>query len=244
MSDDQDVANRATELLLDVAAGRLAAAREYDTLLYPLIFAWVKRRNRSLASQAARLTGATGQYVPGVPESDLEWIANDVAVHALDRVRANATKFDPARGDGASWALRQAAISYVDVVRNAYGVRRTMSVVPVEDQDLDDLLHRGGGGMDPATVVEQRAALDAVLSALPDQERRVVLLVLHYGFTYAETAEIVFGDASRTKRVDRLLQSGRRRIAAAEQVWRDVTIASVTQSPPAQPSATRSNDSA
>ena len=70
-------------LLRAVAAGVPGAAQDYDTLLYPFIYAVVKKRGRLLASQAARMTGTDGMPVPAVPASDLDLIANDVAVHAL-----------------------------------------------------------------------------------------------------------------------------------------------------------------
>lgn len=220
VTEPEEIASRASELLLAVAAGHPGAAREYDTLLYPMIFAAVKQRGRLLVTQAARTTGTDGISVPFVPDCDLEWVSNDVAVHALERARANAGRFDPARGDGATWALRQAAFSYVDVVRATYGTRRTMTVVPTEEQELDVALHRDRVGIDPATVVELRAALDAALATLPSQERFVVLATLHHGLTYAETAELLFGDATQVRRVDRLRQSARRRLAEAERSWR------------------------
>lgn len=220
VTNPEELATRATSLLVAVAEGRMGAAQEYDTLLYPVIFNAVKQRGRLLVRQAAQLTGTDGMSVPFVPDCDLEWVANDVAVHALDRARANAGKFDPTRGDGASWALRQAAFSYVDVVRSTYDARRAITMVPTTDEQLTTAANRLRVVDDPAVVVEQRAALDAALAALPVDERSVVLLTMYYGLTYAETAELVFRDASQVRRVDRLRQSARRRLAAAEQAWR------------------------
>jgi len=207
-------------LLRAVAAKVPGAAQDYDTLLYPLLYAAVKQRGHLLSSQAARLTGTDGIPVPPVPACDIEWIAHDVAVHALARARATAQRFDPARGDGATWALRAARFSYIDVVRAAYDARRTLKVVPTEDQQLIDASDRAGCAPDPAVVVAQRQALDAALSALTDEQRLVVLATIHYGFSYAETAYLLCGDATMVRRVDRLLQTARRALAAAERRWR------------------------
>jgi DNA-directed RNA polymerase specialized sigma24 family protein len=207
-------------LLRAIAAGVPDAAQDYDTLLYPIIYGAVKQRGRLLASQAARLTGTDGIPVPAVPACDVDWIANDVAVHALEHARATARRFDPARGDGVTWALRAAAFSYVDVVRATYGTRRALTIVPTDDEQLRVAVDAASATQDPAVIVEQRAALDAALEALTPDERFVVLATIHYGMSYAETAQLLFGDAGQVRRIDRLRQSARRSLAEAEQRWR------------------------
>lgn len=220
VAEPVEIATRASLLLRAVAADVPGAAQDYDTLLYPLIYAAVKQRGRTLASKAARLTGTDGMPVPVVPACDLEWIANDVAVHALERARATAGRFDPARGDGVTWALRAATFSYIDVVRTTYGARRALTIVPTDDDALAAAMDCIRSAPDPAIVVEQRAALDEALATLTDEERFVVLATLHLGFSYAETARLLFGDAAQVRRVDRLRQSARRSLADAEQRWR------------------------
>ena len=174
MAEPVEIASRASMLLRAVAAGVPGAAQDYDTLLYPLIYAVVKKRGRLLASQAARLTGTDGMPVPAVPASDLDLIANDVAVHALERARATAQRFDPGRGDGLMWALRGANFSYVNVVRATYGTRRSLVMVPTEDEQLAEAADRAGCAPDPAVVIEERAALDAALAVLTHEERYMV----------------------------------------------------------------------
>jgi len=223
MAEPVEIASRASMLLRAIAAGVPGAAQDYDTLLYPLIYAVVKQRGRLLAGQAARLTGTDGMPVSIVPTGDLDMIANDVAVHALERARATAQRFDPARGDGLMWALRAASFSYVDVVRATYGTRRALVMVPTEDTQLIQAADRNGQAADPAEIVEQRAALDAALAALTDEERFVVLATIHHGLSYAETAQLLFGDAGLARRVDRLRQSARRALAKAEHEWRAET---------------------
>ncbi len=221
VTESSEIAQRATTLLLAVATGAPDAATEYDTLLYPLVFAEVKRRGRLLVVEAAQLTGTDAMSVPYVPDSDVEWIANDVAVHALERARASARRFDPTRGDGATWALRAAAFSYVDTVRATYGARRRMTLVPTEDEELVRTIDQNRTAPDPADIVEQRAALDAALAALKPDERFVVLATMHYGLSYSETAQLLFGDPKQVRRVDRLRQSARLALRAAEKAWRD-----------------------
>lgn len=220
MAEPTEIASRASMLLRAIAAGVPGAAQDYDTLLYPIVYAAVKQRGRLLASQAGRLTGTDGIPVPVVPACDMDWIANDVAVHALEHARATACRFDPARGDGVTWALRAATFSYVDVVRATYGSRRALTIVPTDDEQLTTAIDAAGGSPDPSVVVEQRAALDDALAALTDEQRFVVLATMHYGLSYAETARLLFGDAGQIRRVDRLRQSARRSLAEAERRWR------------------------
>lgn len=219
VDDAPALAARGTELLLDVAAAVPGAAKKYDTLLYPVLYVLVKRRGRALASDAARAVGAGPLGVPAVPACDVESIANDVAVHALERARANANRFDPSRGDGASWAIRQASFSYVDVVRSTYGSRRAAAVIPVDDADLEAVSNRRSPGLDPGVVVEMRAALDAALGSLSPQERFVVLSTRHHGYTYVETAELLFGDPSQVRRVERLLRTAQGSLLQAQREW-------------------------
>lgn len=221
MVEPAEIASRASMLLRAIAADVPGAAEDYDTLIYPLIYSLVRHRGRLLASQASRVTGTDSLPVPVVPSCDLEWIAHDVAVHALTRARATAKRFDQTRGDGLMWAVRAASFSYIDVVRETYGTRRLLKVVPTEREQLIEIAEGGVSAPDPALVVEQRHALDAALGALADDERRVVLATSHYGLSYAETAEFVFGESSQVGRVDRLLRSARRKLAEAERQWQE-----------------------
>lgn len=123
--------------------------------------------------------------------------------------------------DGLMWAIRAASFSYIDVVRETYGTRRFLKIVPTEPEQLNEIAEGSVTAPDPALVVEQRHALDAALGALADDERRVVLAVSHYGLSYAETAKLVLGEPGQVGRVDRLLRSARRKLAEAERKWQE-----------------------
>lgn len=224
-----EIATRASLLLRAIAAGVPGAAQDYDALLYPLVYSMVKQRGHRLAARAAGLTGTDVMAVPVVPACDADLIANDVAVHALERARSTARRFDQARGDGVTWALRAAAFSYVDVVRATYGTRRALTIVPTEDDQLTKAADAAHVTPDPAIIVEQRATLDAALAALTREERFVVLATMHLGLSYAETAQQLFGDPNQVRRVDRLRQSARRALNDAELRWRAGT---ATPDPP------------
>ena len=134
-----------------------------------------------------------------------------------DNSSPNAARFDPDAGDGLSWALRQLTFSHVDVVRDFYQIRRTMTVVPTSPVQLVLVADERRAVTDPAAIVQARAALEAALDTLTPGERRVTLALMHWGYTYAETAAIVFGDATKTNEVDRLIRSARGKLRGAEQ---------------------------
>jgi DNA-directed RNA polymerase specialized sigma24 family protein len=223
-SPEVELAARATSLLLQVAGDGAdsAAGRAYDDLLYRFVFLTVKTRAHLLGRQAAYLTKSELQ-LPRVAPADVDSVAHDVTVAALHKARASALRFDPTRGDGATWALNAAALAFVDVVRAWYGVRRVATTVPLEPDALARVSDASRQSADPADVVETRTAIDAVLAELSDDERYVILAHLHHGLSYSEIALYRFSDETATKRVDRLMQSARRKIASAEAAWRGGT---------------------
>ena len=213
-----DMATRASALLLAVAAGRPGASTALATELYTVLFAAARQRARAVGGRIR--AGTDGIALPPVPPADWDSVAHDVTVHALNRLVANARRFDPDRGDGLMWALRQVNSSYVDVVRDTYQLRRALRVVPTDDEQLIPVAEAHRPGPDTAALVEARQQLDAALAALTLEERQVTLALSHYGYSYAETADLVFGDAAATGRVDRVRRSAKRKLALAEVRWR------------------------
>lgn len=219
MRNTAELATRASALLLSAAAGCPDADAAYRTLLYPVIFAIARRKGGMLATSASRTLGTDGLPVPAVPAADRDIIAHDVATMALDRALAAAGRFDPERGDGVAWAIRQANFCHVDVTRSTYGTRRAIAIVPTDDEHLILLADADRQHADPADTVAQREAVRTALAALPYEQRAVTLLILHYGFSYAEAAAILFSDSKETAKVDRLLSTARRALAAAQALW-------------------------
>lgn len=216
-------AERATELLLRIAREHdPALARAYDELLFKDLYQVVRRRGLTLAMRASE-TSLRGVWVPRIQPGDLDAIALDATVAALERARRTAERFDPERGDGASWALGAAGFAYIDAVRDFYLIRRKGETINVDPSDLGRLSDQGQTATAPDVIAETRAALLDALSRLSDDERYVVLAQAQYGMSYAEIAQYRFGDPLQIKKVDRLLQSARRKLAAAERAWNQDT---------------------
>lgn len=212
-------ADRATELLVRLAHEQdPQLARAYDELLFKDLYNVVRRRGVALAMRASQ-TAVKGVWLPRVQPADLDAIALDATVGALERARRTADRFDPERGDGATWALGAAGFAYIDAVRDFYLVRRKGEAVNVDPAELDELTDQQSSVATPEQIAETRAALMDALDRLTPDERYVVLAQAQYGMSYTEMATYRFGNPLEVKRVDRLLQSARRKLAEAERAW-------------------------
>lgn len=117
MTFDDALAAHATALLRAHANGDASAGGAFDELVFPFLAAYVRRRADWLAADASRLVGQASVTVPTVPAGDLDAVASDVTVDALERARRTSARFDPDRGDALTWVVGAAALSWVDVVR-------------------------------------------------------------------------------------------------------------------------------
>lgn len=212
------LAAHATALLLACARGDADAGAQYVELLFPHLRPIVQERPEALLRHAARLVRAPVHPVSQIPQQDRDHLAAKATFEGLSRARDRAHLFDPDRGDGFSWALGATALAYLDVVRKEYGTRRQIQELLVDDEQLARLEI----DLPPATtteeIVEIRHRLEAALATLTDHERYVILAKYQFGLNYSEIAQYRFGDATPTnvKRVDKLLQSARTRLRAAE----------------------------
>jgi RNA polymerase sigma factor (sigma-70 family) len=213
----QPLAEQATRLLLSVADGDTAAAREYDALLFDFLRTTARRRGRFLAADALKGYGA-GQAAPVrvAPGTDLDEAASVAAQIALTRARASALRFDRTKSDGASWALGNLGHAYRDALRDLGRSRRLLVEIPADEATLS--VH-AAPARDPAMAAEEQDLLDRALAELTDDERYVVVAQAHYGLTYAEIALYRWKDATATKKVDRLLQSAKRKLAEVQAAW-------------------------
>lgn len=217
MAAHEPLAERATWLLSAVARGDSEAASQYDALLFGFLKDTALRRGRALAGEAAARAGVEIGSGGFVPASELEEITTVAAEIALRRARASALRFDPERGDGASWALGALGHAYRDAVREVRRSRRGLVEEPTEDAALG--AHAALVDADPYVQVEVRDALDRALGRLQANERFAILAFLQYGMSYAEISLYLFGDETETKGVDRLLQSAREKLRRAHAEW-------------------------
>jgi DNA-directed RNA polymerase specialized sigma24 family protein len=178
-----------------------------------VVLAFVRKRHRYLASDAARSTGHAQPWVPRVSEADLDHMVHSTAVLALERARKSAWRFDPKKSDGIGWVLGCAPFAWIDEARKAAPDPRRHGI-PTDDEELAAAdCHHGGDVADHAAAAVD---LNDCLNRLPAEERQALILCCRYGLSYREAAEAMMGDPERAKRVDKLLQQARTRM---DEMW-------------------------
>ncbi len=100
---------------------------------------------------------------------------------------------------------------YADVVRDYTGARRGLKALPTDDEQLAQHADLRGAPDHSLEVATKVTLLDD-LARLTEEERAAVQLVLRFGYTYSEAAEILFHDRTKNKKVDHLLQNARTKL--------------------------------
>lgn len=183
------------------------AVLAFDEFFYPLIFAYVAKRHHTIGIEMGAKLSVGGSAAPHVPSTQVDEAAHVTALVALRRARASASQFDATLGSPIGWVLRAAGYAYLEVARQLAQDQGELLEDDEQDRPAPTAL------TDPAEILARQSEIDDLFLPLSDDERRVVNLVLRYKYTYAQAAEIVFGDAKATKRVDHLLQSARTKLA-------------------------------
>lgn len=198
-------------LSLLLAVGRDStptAAKAFDEFYYPFIREYVLERHSLIGFDVAKWAGASGSAAPDLAPEQLDEASHRATVTALRRARASAVRFDPALGTAIAWVRRAAAYAYVEVAKELAAERAGLA----RESEVPDQVP--AAGEDVAETLSRQQLLDDLFLVLSDDERRVVALVLRHGYTYKEAAHTLLGSPDETKKVDRLLQSARQKLAA------------------------------
>jgi RNA polymerase sigma-70 factor (ECF subfamily) len=110
-------------------------------------------------------------------------LAEDIAQEAFVRAWRHASVFDARRGQVAGWLLTITRNLAIDALR-ARGARPV-----VVDAALEHLPWAGDDPAARATMAAELSAVQRELAALPDGQRRAVLLAAYAGFTALEISE-------------------------------------------------------
>jgi DNA-directed RNA polymerase specialized sigma24 family protein len=217
MDRTEELDRRGAELLAELAENPTGECRrQFDALYYELVWRYLRASNKKLAARVGRYLNVDGIVVPEVPESDVAEVAHDATLIGLRRVHQNAWKFDPSRGTATGWVIGAAEFAWIEVAKHIVAARQTDTV------PIDELLELADPG--PSTeehVLRQLQDDEALADAarhVDENEWHALRLVVTAGYSYKEVAVMLFGDETKTKQVDRLLQSGKAKLA---QAWRD-----------------------
>jgi DNA-directed RNA polymerase specialized sigma24 family protein len=189
------------------------SGKAFDNFFYDLVLRYVKKRHRLLGQEAGRLTGAGGNLAPALPPDRIDEAAHMTAVIALRRAKKTARSFDPAAGSAEAWILRSAALAYVEVAQDLTDFKRRLTAVPTEEGQLTAAADAAREACDVAELIARRQLISDAFAALPDDERRALILTRTYGYSYSAAADLMFGEPGETKKIDLLLQAAARKLA-------------------------------
>ncbi|WP_146361873.1 RNA polymerase sigma factor [Arthrobacter yangruifuii] len=135
------------------------------------------------------------------------WDAEDLLQETLTKALAEASqRHEPIRNLQA-WLIRIATNTWLDTVRRS--ARNTVADFSAPEMDRPD-----DGAADPLTAVAVEAALHRLVLLLPPRERACVVLKDIFGYSLAETADVLETSAGAVKSA---LHRGRSTLAAAQE---------------------------
>jgi DNA-directed RNA polymerase specialized sigma24 family protein len=193
--------------------------RQFDALYYELVWRYLRTNDKKLAARVARYLKADGVVAPEVLDEEVAEVAHDATLIALRRVRQGAARFDPARGTATGWVIGAAEFAWVEVAKTIVSARRSGQHLFVAPEDLLAVA-------DPNPTTEEHVlrhledaeALADAARHLNENEWAAVRLVVTAGYSYAEAAQVIFGDETKTKQVGGLLERGKAKLAEA---WKE-----------------------
>ena len=208
------------ELLDELAANPDSDCwKQFDALFYEPVWRYLFANQAVLNARVARYLKADGLVAPDIQPGEVRDVTHDATLTALRRVREKAGRFDPDRGTPTMWVLGAAEWAWIDVCKAIATARRSDRLQFVAPEDLVDEPDRN-----PSTEehvlrhLQDAEALEDAARHVEEYEFAALRLVVSGGYSYAEAAKVIFGDERMTKRVDRLLTSGKRKLAEA---WAD-----------------------
>lgn len=134
------------------------------------------------------------------------WDAEDLLQETLTKALAEASqRHEPIRNPQA-WLIRIATNTWLDTVRRRAGNT-------VADFSAPEIDRADDGAADPLTAVAVEAALRRLVDVLPPKERACVVLKDVFGYSLAETADVLDTSPGAVKSA---LHRGRNTLAAAQ----------------------------
>lgn len=109
--------------------------------------------------------------------------AQEAAQEAIERVYRRAASFDRSRGSAAGWILTIARNAAIDERRRTPGAQQAVALDGLE------LSSQGPSPLDQAITNESLASIRSKLAALPEGQRRALVLAAWGGLSAAEIAE-------------------------------------------------------
>jgi DNA-directed RNA polymerase specialized sigma24 family protein len=217
MDPIEELNRRGHALLAELAADADSDCwRQFDALFYAAVWRYLRASHDKLGARVARYLKVDGVVAPDVLAEEVDEVAHEATKVALRRIRQNAARFDPDRGTPTMWVIGAAEYAWIEVAKAIVAARRSDNLQFVPPEDLLEVPDRN-----PTTeehVLRHLQDTEALADAayhVSDREFAAIRLVITAGYSYAEAAKVIFGDATMTRQVDGLLARGKRKLAKA-----------------------------
>lgn len=208
---------RGRELLAELAADPDSDGwKQFDDLFYEAVWKYLRTNHDKLPARVARYLKVDGVVAPSVLPEEVDEVAHEATEIALRRVREKAERFDLERGSPTKWVIGNAEYAYIEVAKAIVSARRSDRLAFVAPEDLLEVPDRN-----PTTEehvlrqLENEEALEDAATHVTQKEWAAMRLVITLGYSYLEAAEVIHGDATKTKQVDGLLTRGKPKLAEA-----------------------------
>jgi DNA-directed RNA polymerase specialized sigma24 family protein len=217
MDGIEEVDRRGRALLAELARNPESECwRDFYDLFYEVVWKYLRANHAVLPSRVARFLRVDAVLASNVLEEEVDEVAHEATEIALRRVCDGAARFDLVNGSPTKWVIGSAHYAYVEVAKAIVLARRSDRLVFMAPQDLLDAYDPN-----PSTEehvlrhLENAEALEDAANHVSQSEFQAMRLVITLGFSYQETADLVFGDATKTRKVDGLLTRGKPKLAEA-----------------------------
>lgn len=216
MDGIEELDRRGRQLLAELEADpRSDCWRQFDNLFYEPVFKYLRAKQPLLGARVARYLGGAGNLAPEILPEEIGEVLHDATQTALRRVRENAWKFVPERGSPTQWVLGAAEFAYVDVAKAIVEARRSAKLTFVDPSELLDHVDAKSTEEHVLRLLEDADALADAASHLEPEEWTALRLRVTAHHSRLETALLMFRDETAVRRVDRLVESAKRKLAVA-----------------------------
>jgi hypothetical protein len=196
------------------------ACRQLGGVFYPVLWGFLRANHRRLGTIVGGYAGSDRAAAPELLEEEVDDVAHAATAKAIERLRRNAAQFDPTEGPATKWALGAAGFAFVEEAKKAVAKRtRGPQIVlqdPTELQEQIDDQTALEEDMLRRVIKEQTYA--EVAELLNENEWTALRLRVVMGMPCPAIASAMFGDETKTRKVEGLLERGKKKLAIA---WQD-----------------------
>jgi DNA-directed RNA polymerase specialized sigma24 family protein len=195
------------------------ASQQFAGLFYPVIWGFLRANHSRLGAVVGGYAGTSKSAAPQLLDEEVDDVAHDATERAIRRLRRNAAKFDPAAGPATKWALGAAGFAFVEEAKKAVTKRTNQPhPVPADPHELEEYGDQGGLEEDMLRRVINEQTYAEVADVLTEREWTALRLQVELEMSCADIARALFNDDTKTRKVEGLLERGKKKLKIA---WQD-----------------------